>query len=296
MCENGSPRPVYVGEAQTPRISPSPRPRGRGGEGFEPSYHIGLNFMPRKQALLDRLDAIGAALAATGDALALLALGSVGVETERIDAYSDLDFFAIVQPGHKQRFIQQLDWLAAPIAYSYQNTVDGCKALYADGIFAEFAVFEPDELAPIPFAPGRIVWKVDGFDESLTAPRVRSAPKYALDFLLGEALTNLYVGLGRYRRGEKLAGARLIQVYAVDQVLRLAPYLEPDQPALRDPFADERRFEARFPAIAVNLPSFVQGYDHSIESARAILGFLDDHFEVNPAIKARILAFCENET
>ncbi len=249
--------------------------------------------MPRKQQLLDRLDAIGAALAATGDALALLALGSVGVETDRIDAYSDLDFFAIVQPGHKQRFIEQLDWLAAPVAYAYQNTVDGCKALYEDGIFCEFAVFEPDELAPIPFAPGRIVWQAASFDEALTAPRVRSAPKYALDFLLGEALTNLYVGLGRTRRGEKLAGARLIQGYAVDQVLRLAPYVEPDQPALRDSFADERRFEARFPGVAADLPRFVQGYDRSVESARAILAFLDDHFEVNPAIKARILALCE---
>ncbi len=251
--------------------------------------------MPHKQDLLNRLDAIGAALAATGDALALLALGSVGIETGRIDIYSDLDFFAIVKVGQKARFIDRLDWLAAPVAYHYQNTVDGCKALYADGIFCEFAVFEPDELAPIPFAPGRIVWQADSFDEALTAPRVRSAPKYALDFLLGEALTNLYVGLGRYRRGEKLAGARLIQVYAVDQVLRLAPYIEPDQPALRDPFADERRFEARFPGIAADLPRFGQGYDHSVESARAILAFLDDHFEVNPAIKARILALCEDE-
>ena len=78
-------------------------------------------------------------------------------------------------------------------------------------------------------------------------------------------------------------------------MLRLAPYVEPDQPALRDPFADERRFEARFPGVAADLPRFVQGYDHSVESARAILAFLDDHFEVNPAIKARILALCEDE-
>ena len=116
-----------------------------------------------KQALLDRLAAIGEALKNSGEALALLALGSVGLETDRIDAYSDLDFFAIVQTGHKERFLTNRDWLSAacPIAFAFQNTVDGCKVLYEDGIFCEYAVFEPQELAAIPFAPGRIVWKAD---------------------------------------------------------------------------------------------------------------------------------------
>ena len=56
-----------------------------------------------KQHLFDRLDAIAAALRDSGAALALLGLGSVGRETDRIDDYSDLDFFAIVQPGQKAR-------------------------------------------------------------------------------------------------------------------------------------------------------------------------------------------------
>ncbi len=246
-----------------------------------------------KQRLFDRLDAIAAALRDSGAALALLALGSVGRELERIDAYSDLDFFAIVQPGQKARFIENLDWLAAPIAFSFQNTVDGCKVLYEDGIYAEYAVFEPDELAAIPFAPGRIVWQAEGFDASQVEHGVRSAPKYALDFLLGEALTNLYVGLGRFRRGEKLAAMHLIQIHAVNQVLRMAPYIEPDQPALRDPYADERRFEQRFPGVAAYLPQFTQGYDRSPESARAILAFIEAHFEVNASLKARILELCD---
>lgn len=256
-------------------------------------HRLGLDH---PQRLLARLDAIAAALRDSGAALALLALGSVGRETERLDAYSDLDFFAIVQMGSKQHFLHDLSWLAAPIAYSFQNTVDGCKVLYEDGIFAEYAVFEPQELAPILFAPGRIVWKADGFDESLVTPRVRSAPKYALEWLLGEALTNLYVGMGRYRRGEKLAAFRLVQVHAVEQVLRLAPYITPDQPPLRDPFADERRFERRFPTIAPQLPALMQGYDHTPDAARAILAFLDAHFEINAAIKARILALCHENS
>ena len=46
--------------------------------------------------LLIRLDAIGASLSATARGLALIGLGSVGLETDRLDAYSDLDVFAIV--------------------------------------------------------------------------------------------------------------------------------------------------------------------------------------------------------
>src|SRR5512145_3267505 len=99
--------------------------------------------MPPKQFLLARLDQIGAALAASGHALALIGLGSVGEELDRLDDYSDLDFFAIVETGHKRRYIDDLDWLSsiAPIAYRFLNSPDGYKLLFTDGIFCEFAVF-----------------------------------------------------------------------------------------------------------------------------------------------------------
>ena len=41
---------------------------------------------------------------------------------------------------------------------------------------------------------------------------------------LGEALTNLYVGMAREKRGEKLSAMRFIQGYAVDRLLELAEY------------------------------------------------------------------------
>ena len=44
--------------------------------------------------LLKRLDDIGQSLERSGHALALIGLGSVGVELDRLDSYSDLDFFA----------------------------------------------------------------------------------------------------------------------------------------------------------------------------------------------------------
>src|SRR5947209_255836 len=103
----------------------------------------------RKRALLGRLDAIAASLARREHTLALIGLGSVGDQLDRLDAYSDLDFFAIVEHGYKAAFIEDLTWLqeTAPIAFSFQNTRDGHKVLFEDGIYAEFAVFDPGELS-----------------------------------------------------------------------------------------------------------------------------------------------------
>jgi len=252
--------------------------------------------MKTPQLLLQRLDAIGESLRASGNALALLGLGSVGTETTRLDAYSDLDFFAIVREGYKAHYIDYLEWLSNinPIAYAVRNTVDGYKVLFEDGIFCEFAVFEPQEMAKIPFSAGRIVWKTADFDESVCKPSEVTPPsQHPVEFHLGEALTNLYVGLGRYHRGEKLSAARFIQNYAVDQILQLAGRIETAQPALVDVYNAERRVEQRFPNLAVQLPMFIQGYDRSPESALAILEFLEAHFEVNDAIAAQIRALCE---
>ena len=82
------------------------------------------------------MDAIGQSLARRGDALALLGLGSVGTELDRIDAYSDLDFFVIVQEGAQDAYRADLGWLqaVAPIAYAFPNSAHGSKVLFADGI------------------------------------------------------------------------------------------------------------------------------------------------------------------
>ncbi len=241
--------------------------------------------MPTPQQFLNRLDEIGASLARSEHALALIGLGSVGQELERLDAYSDLDFFAVVEAGFKPAYLADLGWLSAvaPVVYAFPNTLDGYKLMFADGIFCEFAVFEPVELRQAAFAPGRMVWKRAGAEDLPTgsAPAARPAESRATEWLVGEALTNLYVGLGRYRRGEKLSAQRFIQHYAVDRLLELAARVEDEQAAQRDPFANERRFEQRFPATAALLPRFVPGYDHTPQAALEILAFLEAHFEVN---------------
>jgi hypothetical protein len=250
--------------------------------------------MREPQRLLDRLDAIGVSLKNSGNALALLGLGSVGIETERLDEYSDLDFFVIVKAGWKPNYLQNLDWLSAvhPLVYHFLNTRDGYKALFADGIFCEFAIFEPQELSSIPFANGRFIWKDATFDESLCVPFPHLQSEHTQEWLLGEALTNLYVGMGRVHRGEILSGTRFIQQYAINHVLELTASLETPQGATEDPFARERRYERQYPQTAQHLPAFIQGYSRNAESALALLQFLEQHFEINPAMSAGIRELC----
>jgi len=253
-------------------------------------------MMTDPQRLLQRLDEIGQALAQSEHALALIGLGSVGTELDRLDAYSDLDFFAIVEPTYKSRYLQHPDWLyrVHPIAFAFENTADGYKLLYADGIFCEMAVFEPHELKAASFARGRIVWQRADFDATLAEPQPRPANKPPTrEWLIGEALTNLYVGLGRYRRGEKLSAQRFIQHYAVDRVVELIARVETEVPAYRDVFANERRVEVRYPIETRHLPQMVQGYERSVESAAAILTWLEQHFEINAAMAHAIRQLIE---
>ena len=202
-----------------------------------------------------------------------------------------------MEAGRKDAFLDDLGWLSAvaPVAYAFRNTPDGYKLLYADGIFCEMAVFTPAELAAAAYAPGQVVWRRPEVPESIAVPALPAVPPAAPadEWLVGEALTNLYVGLGRWRRGERLSAARFIQHYAVDRLIELAERREAPQAAPRDLFTPERRVERRLPAFAAHLPQFVQGYERSRESALAILAYLEQCAPVNPALAQAIRALAE---
>ena len=244
--------------------------------------------------LLNRLASLAESLQSRPDALALLALGSVGRETERIDAWSDLDFFVIVRPGAKAAYVRELDWLAAahPIAWAFKNTADGYKALMADGVLCEFAVFEPQELPGIPFAPGRWIWRREEEVPEHWATPVPELPQpQSADWRVGEALSNLLVGLQRYLRGERVAAMRMVQVYAMDRVMELIDAAEAHAPGVsRDPFTADRRFELRHPARASDVRGWAPGIDHTPQAALALLDELARHQTLPGAVAARIRA------
>lgn len=139
-----------------------------------------------------------------------------------------------------------------------------------DGVFCDFAVYEPGELEAVPFAPGRVVWRRKGVDAALAMPR-RAPPPATTDeaWIVGEALAALHVGLQRWRRGERLAALRLVQGQALDRLVELDALRT--HPVAGDPFDATRRLEVRHPRLADELPRLAPGYAHTPAAALALL-------------------------
>lgn len=201
--------------------------------------------------MLALLNDIAVRLSADPDALALLALGSTGTHQERLDEHSDLDFFVIA--SDKYKFLDNLSWLGF-VEWWHRDTPDGCKAL-VNGIYCEFAVFLPEELPAIRFEAPRIVWQREG-----VALAEKNIPDPAAqDWLVDEVLSNLYVGLHRWLRGERLSAMRMVQGEALDNLLRLL--------GADDPFTPSRRAER----LGLPWTVLAGGYDQTPLAARAIL-------------------------
>lgn len=244
-----------------------------------------------QEAFLRLLNKITEAATATGRIKAVLSLGSSGLETDRIDRFSDLDIWIITEDGHNSTLLANLDWLAAanPIDYSYMHGPTGYTVLFHGGISAEISLITMAEFQSMSSPGARILWKAPGVPDDIALPRTNHIPhKRTLEELIGEALLNLYVGVGRFYRGEKLTAMRFVQVYAVDRIIEMAPYKESEQTFSRDPFVLDRRVERRFPRLAESLPSMTQGYNHTPQSARAALTFLSTHFKLNALIEQAI--------
>jgi hypothetical protein len=244
--------------------------------------------------LLQRLDELGAVLARRGDVVALIGLGSVGTDLDRLDDHSDLDFFVIVDPGARGRYLDSIDWLEelSPVAFSFPNTVDGRKVLFADDLYAEYAIFALDELADVSSPHGRLVWRRSDAPAGVEAARGLPLrwPHDSIEWQANEALTNLYVGLHRDARGETLSATRLIQTHALDRILALAD-LQAGH-TRQDAFAVERGAERRFGA-AVPFAAMAPGYGRNREAAAAILEWLDRRVAVDRALGAAIRRLIE---
>lgn len=248
--------------------------------------------MVEAKLLLERLNAIGQNLSHYDQALLLLGVGSVGAELNRLDAYSDLDFFVITKPGCASRFIDHLDWLnqVCPLSYQFRNADVGWKIMFEDGIYGEFAIFNEDELQEIPCYGGRIVWCRPEYKPqipTLDQPSPIKRPE-AMDFPLNEAITNIYVGLCRYARGEKMSAKTFIESYAVGQIIATLHLHSQELPCDIDPYSSDRRVEARFPAFSAHLGEMLQGYDRVPQSAVHILNYIESIYPVNPKLSQEI--------
>jgi len=237
---------------------------------------------------LKRLDRLASHLSADAQVQAILGLGSAGTETDRFDEHSDIDFFVILddQPA-KQRYLSDIGWLdgfGGNLTYSFVNDRNGRKALFDDGLFIEYAIFTPSELAEIRFSGARVIWSKPAFALPQQQNKRPATALETVDFHLNEALTNLFVGLHRERRGEHLTAMRFIQVYAVDRVLSLIRLSPTTRWPMPDPFETTRRIEQSGTAHPPPLAQMAAGYDRNATAAKATLDWLTSHYEADPSI------------
>lgn len=185
----------------------------------------------------------------------LVVLGSTAA-LDRVDEWSDHDFYLVVREGDQEAFRQQLDWLPDPaeIAIAVRETEHGLKVVYRDGHVLEFAVASGAEISTFGGSPYAVL--LDRADVATRMAAAPTTPPPAEPDALREFrlfLSLVLIGVGRARRGEELAGGQLVRTYAVERLLTVLRHqLEAQSQgadAEPDAFNVFRRFEAAFPEV-----------------------------------------------
>ena len=111
------------------------------------------------------------------EVIGLIFVGSAAA-TERVDQYSDQDFFLVVQAGTGESFRQDLSWLPnwQQIALHPRETAHGLKVVYQNGDVLEFAVFEDSELELCSANDYRVVLDRTNLTERMAKIAERSMP------------------------------------------------------------------------------------------------------------------------
>ncbi len=249
----------------------------------------------QKDKIIQQINLMIKSFSSDPNILCFLGLGSLANQ-DRLDDYSDLDFFLIVQKGTKIKYLNDLSWISnEPLSYQFLNTKDGYKAMTSNGVFMEFAVFEADELKDIPFTPGKILYMKDDFDPSIVYQNDIKPHQTDIDYRVNEALTNLYIGILRHFRGEIQSAFSFIQVYAMHHVYHLLSEIYEETPHEIDRYVQERRIEFRFPNQKDMLFNMTQGSKHNLESALTILEFLTKNFQTNEKLVSLIKLLIEKK-
>lgn len=153
------------------------------------------------------LDELRARAQADPDIVGLVGLGSTA-ERDRVDEWSDHDFALVTAPGRQERFRSSLDWLpaAGSIALELREHHGGVKVIYDDGHVLEFGITDLAGLAGWAANAFDVLYDAGGVAEAMAdivaKPLPTGAPDDVRDVSL--VLTQLFIGVGRARRGELL--------------------------------------------------------------------------------------------
>ncbi|MDX2078863.1 MAG: hypothetical protein SFZ02_20685 [bacterium] len=183
----------------------------------------------------------------------LVALGSMAEQGRIPDAWSDHDFFLIVKTGTQESFRQDLSWLPYTdnIILSIRETEHGLKVLYDTPHLIEFAVFDANELHGAKANDYRILLNRGDVEQIMVQISERpQKPAYDPIRDMNMVLSLLYVGGGRYARGEKLSAHAFIKHHLLHHFLPLLVNLNEANHEKLDNLDPFRRFEAVYPVLA----------------------------------------------
>jgi lincosamide nucleotidyltransferase B/F len=193
--------------------------------------------------------------------LALVMLGSMAQPRYR-DEWSDHDFWLITRPGTQEAFLSDLSWLPqhGDIVIALRQGEQYYGVLYDSG---HAAVFDTEQLYR-----GKLNSYQFLFDKAEVAGHIQAVyertgrgqqGKADPTFLFNHFLIILWVGVSRYRRGERLSGHRYISHYALDALLDLIVcYVPPADPLILDNLDPRRRFERAYPAVATEINALLR--------------------------------------
>lgn len=193
--------------------------------------------------LAPRIAALREACAGTPGVTSLVVFGSTTrAAAHRRDAWSDLDFNVFLAPDAAEELTASWAFLPDPdhLVLTAREGESGGVAVYDDGLIAEFG-------AGLPWVvrdPDREVL-IDGGDVVTGEPPALPDPRDQV----GLFLVKLAIGVGRVRRGERIAGNAHVRTYALTALCEaLRQRLVPD--ADRSPFDPLRRLEVALPGVA----------------------------------------------
>ncbi|MBI3429190.1 MAG: hypothetical protein HY050_03845 [Actinobacteria bacterium] len=224
---------------------------------------------------LDYSRSLTEACIAHPEIIGLVLVGSAA-ETERVDIWSDHDFFVITPSGSQDSLRTDLNWLpnSHSIAFSFRETEHGLKVVYESGAVLEFAVFDCAELQACKVNHHFLAYGNEDVAQALENATNREVNESETDNLkeFRLFLSVLIIGVGRARRGEILTAGENIRSTAANALLKvLTQQLEKD-PRL-DRFDARRRFESVHPEIGIHIGTALAMQPEN--AAKTLLGIAD---------------------
>lgn len=212
-------------------------------------------------AIRERFDAFLDALTATArvdpDIVGLVGMGSTA-ERDRVDEWSDHDFALLTVPGAGERYRDRLDWLpgAEEIALRVREPHGGMKVIYDDGRVLEFGITDLAGLAGWHANAYDVLYDAGGVAAAMANVAARPLPTGVPDDErdVGLVLTQLFIGVGRARRGELLSAGNSIRSEAVAYLLPVLGRRIPATGVERlDTLDPRRRFEQAHPTVGARI-------------------------------------------